>query len=331
MAGGIDPHRSAETAAVTARHDVHRDAARDEVRGQRQRDRGLAGAAGDQIADAHHWNRRRDRAWRKRCRNRPAASQPAPTGSSSSDSSPGGRAQKAGAVRIRLAPDGGGGASSLDRRELVEPGREPLQDRIENTETGRRNAGSGGSALGSQPLIVEQRRYRLRERRSAAHGFGGARRCQRSRHRGAIAHIRAMQHGAAESGRLERVVPALGDQRAADEGDPGEAVEQPELAHCVREIDLRVASDRIAASAPGDAQPLLRQHGADCVAARRVAGSDDRQQAGMSRGKLAMYSRGDLLLAGVRAGSEPHWTRTDRVTQAQQFASGRTAMRERRL
>ena len=34
-----------------------------------------------------------------------------------------------------------------------------------------------------------------------------------------------------------------------------------------------------------------------------------------------MYSRGDLLLAGVRAGSQPHWTRTDRVAQAQQFGA----------
>src|ERR1700720_4768689 len=130
-----------------------------------------------------------------------------------------------------------------------------------------------------------------------------------------------MQHGAAEPGRLERVVPTLGGQRTADEGDPGEAVEQPELAHRIREIDLRVASDRTAASAPGDPQPLLRQHCADRVAARRMAGSDDRQQAGIVRGDLAMYSRGDLLLAGVRAGSQPHWTRTDRAAQAPQFGA----------
>ena len=207
------------------------------------------------------------------------------------------------------------------RRERVEPRGEPLQDRIENAETSRRHAGSGGSALGSQPLIGEQRRYRLRERGSAAHGFGGARGCQRSRHCGAIAHIRAVQHGAAEPGRLERVVPAFGGQRAADEGDPGEAVEQPELAHGVREIDLRVASDRIAMSASGDAQPLLCQHGADCVAARRMTGNDDRQQAGMVRGEIAMYPRGDLLLAGMRAGSQPQRTRTDLVAQVRQFGA----------
>jgi hypothetical protein len=58
VAARVDPHRSAEAAAVTTRHEMHRDAARDEGPGQRQCHRGLAGAAGDQIADAHHWDRR---------------------------------------------------------------------------------------------------------------------------------------------------------------------------------------------------------------------------------------------------------------------------------
>ena len=74
-------------------------------------------------------------------------------------------------------------------------------------------------------------------------------------------------------------------------------------------------------SAPGDAQPLLCQHDADCVAARRMTGNDDRQQAGMVRGEIAMYPRGDLLLAGMRAGSQPQRTRTDLVAQVRQFGA----------
>src|SRR5206468_3278086 len=113
----------------------------------------------------------------------------------------------------------------------------------------------------------------------------------------------------------------LGNQRTADEGNPGKAVEQPELAHRVREINLRVASDRVASSASGDAQPLLCQHCADCVAPGRVAGNYDRQQIGMVRGEVTMYLRGNLLLRGMRADGEPQRTRTDRVAQAQQFGA----------
>ena len=148
VAGRVDPHRSAEAAAVTARHDVHRNAARDEVRGQRQRDRGLAGAARDQIADAHHRNRRAIGAG-KSLPQPSRGLQPAPTGSSSSESSPGGRAQKAGAVRIRLATDGAIGAGSRTGASGSSQGASRSRHRIENAETGRRHAGSGGSALGS--------------------------------------------------------------------------------------------------------------------------------------------------------------------------------------
>src|SRR5437763_11957456 len=130
-----------------------------------------------------------------------------------------------------------------------------------------------------------------------------------------------MQHGAAEPRRLEWVVPALGDQRTADKGDPGKAVEQPELAHRVREIDLRAASDRIAASAPGDAQPLLRQHCPDGAASRRVAGNDDRQQTGIVRGEVAMYLRGNLLVARLSASGGPQRTRTGRVARARRFGA----------
>ena len=61
-----------------------------------------------------------------------------------------------------------------------------------------------------------------------------------------------MQHRAVETGCLERIVTTLGNKRTADEGNPGKTVEQPELAHSVGEIDIRLIGDRLGATAPGD-------------------------------------------------------------------------------
>ncbi len=58
MADGIDPNRPAQPAAITSGNYVHRDAALQEPGGECQRDRRLAGAAGDEIADTHHRDRR---------------------------------------------------------------------------------------------------------------------------------------------------------------------------------------------------------------------------------------------------------------------------------
>ena len=41
----------------------------------------------------------------------------------------------------------------------------------------------------------------------------------------------------------------------------------------------------------------------------------------MVRGEFAMYPRGDLLLAGMRAGSQPQRTRTDLAAQVRQFGA----------
>ncbi len=64
-----------------------------------------------------------------------------------------------------------------------------------------------------------------------------------------------MQNGAVELGRLQKVLPAMGHQRAADEGDRRQAVEEPELAQCVGEIDLGLRRDRLIRGAPSDIEP----------------------------------------------------------------------------
>ena len=324
---GIDLHRFAEAAAVTAGHDVHRDAGRDQMRGERER-AGVCRSRRDQIADAHHRNRRavgKGKSLPQAARSSAAA----PTGSSSSDS-PGGRAQKAGALRIMLAPTGRcreirtGATGRARGRAAPRPHQNPRPAAATRAAAAARSARS--------PLIGEQRRYRLRERGSAAHGFGGALGCQRSRHCGAVAHIRAVQHGAAEPGRLERVVTAFGGptlhgQRAADEGNPSERENSPS-SPIVRKIDLRVASDRIAMSASRDTQPLLLQHARRLRRRAPGGGSDDRQQAGICAASsrcthAAMFRR-------QRACWQPS-TREPISPRRCDSWSGRTAMRERQF
>ena len=99
--------------------------------------------------------------------------------------------------------------------------------------TGGRDAHTGCGPLGSELPIGEQCRYCERERIAIRDSFRCTSGCQISRHSGAIANVGPMQHGAVQSGRLEWVMTALGNQRSADEGDPGKTVEEPELAHRV--------------------------------------------------------------------------------------------------
>ena len=79
---------------------------------------------------------------------------------------------------------------------------------------------------------------------------------ERGGHLGAVVGIDAVQYGATEPSRLERVVPALRDQRSADKGNLGHAKQQPQFAERVRQIDFGIAGKRLAAAAPGDAQSL---------------------------------------------------------------------------
>ncbi|MEL7028866.1 MAG: hypothetical protein AAGL49_06520, partial [Pseudomonadota bacterium] len=57
--------------------------------------------------------------------------------------------------------------------------------------------------------------------------------------------MRTMQDGGVEPGGLERVVPALGHQAAADENDVAEPVEDAELAQRVADIDLPSPSQEV--------------------------------------------------------------------------------------
>src|SRR5690606_19678517 len=71
---------------------------------------------------------------------------------------------------------------------------------------------------------------------------------ERGRDGGAVRPVGAHQDRAVEQSRLERIVAALRDERAADEHDAGEAVEETELAEPVDEMERR--RERLAARAP---------------------------------------------------------------------------------
>ena len=266
---GDRPAPARQSAAIAARHDVHGNAARGEPVGERQRHRRLAGAAGDQIADADH--RRRRAVGPRQCPAQPSGG--IPRGAE--------RRQQIGGEPRLLAPENWGGAhharnergargSAVDqravgiaiashRREPVEPWREAGEDGVENALTAGGRAGAGGAARGAQPAIASSADTACASSSTPLTVCAAPAAASAAAMRRAIAHVRPVQHGAVEPRRLERVVAALRRQRAADKGDPGKAVEQAELAHRIGEIDLGVGGDRLAAAAPGDAQARWRQ------------------------------------------------------------------------
>ena len=130
-----------------------------------------------------------------------------------------------------------------------------------------------------------------------------------------------MKYRAVEPGRLERIVTAFGNKGSTDEGYPGETVEQPELTHRVGEVDICLIGDRLAAAASGDTQSALGQHHVNSVAARRMTRNDYRQEAGVARCDVTMDARGNVFLAGVRAGREPDWPRIDLTIQLLELAT----------
>ena len=190
-------------------------------------------------------------------------------------------------------------------REPIEPWGEAHQYSVENVGAGSGNASSGGGALGPKAPIAEERRHRPREPVGVGNGFGCAGYRQFGCHARAIADMRPMKYRAVEPGRLERIVTAFGNKGSTDEGYPGETVEQPELTHRVSEVDICLIGDRLAAAASGDTQSALGQHHVNSVAARRMTRNDYRQEAGVARCDVTMDARGNVFLAGVRAGRNP--------------------------
>ena len=126
------------------------------------------------------------------------------------------------------------------------------QHGVEDVRAGGGSALSGGGALGPKAPITEEHRHRASEPVGVGHCFGCTGSRQLGRHARAVARIRPVQHRAVEPGRLERIVTALGDERSTDKSNPSEPVKQPELAHRIGKIDIRLIGDRLTSAASYD-------------------------------------------------------------------------------
>ena len=111
--------------------------------------------------------------------------------------------------------------------------------------------------------------------------LGAARGVERRIDLGEIPDMRAVQDGGAELGGLDRILPAMLDQRAADEHDRRQPIDQAELADRVGDIDLGVAVRQFAARAQRDLQARGARRSRRCSAPRSGwRGAIKRQQAG---------------------------------------------------
>ena len=137
-----------------------------------------------------------------------------------------------GAHRRRWPPGGAAPAagsrlgSDRDRRDRAPAHRATARAgrarRRERRSRRRRPAPPPGRARRARPGSPSRRATAAARLSASATVSAAPARSSDGGHCGAIAHVRAVQDGAVEPRRLERVVPALRDQRSADKGDPGQ-------------------------------------------------------------------------------------------------------------
>ena len=226
-------------AAIAARQEGDAPAVGDQHPRQRQRRRRLARAAGDEIADA---DRRRAGAlaWPPHApRGRPSVG-------------PAGRlkqARKQG--RLRFPPEArrphrsgpGGRQQGFQRAHRAVDRARATLDRI-----------AGRARHRAQPRrIGEQRDQRLAQILRPRDGERAAGLVERRVSVGEIFDHRPMQNGGGEPGGFDRILPAAGDERLAHEHDAGQAIEEPQFADRVADIDRRLR-DRIASPRERKAQ-----------------------------------------------------------------------------
>ena len=114
-----------------------------------------------------------------------------------------------------------------------------------------------------------------------------------------------MQNGAGEPGGLDRILPAAADERLADEHHACQAIEQPQFADRVADIDRRPGPDRVAARAQGADEALRLELAQDRLAPIGMARRDQRQRVGKHLAEAPVRRRRDHLLAFVGRGGDP--------------------------
>ena len=127
--------------------------------------------------------------------------------------------------------------------------------------------------------------------------------------------MRPVQDGGAELGGLDRVLPAVLDQRAADEDDRREAVDQAELAHGVGHVDVGGRARQFAARTQSRRQPRRRRQLLDARPALGMARRDQRQQAGEIAAQSFMRVDHRAFLAGMGRGRRDQRAGADFILQ----------------
>ena len=228
-----------------------------------------------------------------------------------------GRHQKAGAARLTTA---------IAARGSARYGRQRLHGRVERAGEGRERRGGRWRRVGD----------RLRDRRcSAATARGQARRVgdRLGRRRRGRAPRRSRRNcgRAARGGRRRRGGSArsgsgrrAANERAADEGDRRDAVEEAEFAERVGEVD--VDRRRRAARRRSAARPQARRRRAWRGSPRRAPGWRGTMMVSRSGWRLAQELVGlgdDRLLAVMGARREPDRPPADRGREARDLRAGR--------
>ena len=307
---------------MPARDHVRSDAAGGEPDEERDHRRGLARAAGGEVADADHRHADARAAAPRASRRRVTEVHSAASGASSRAASPGPCRRVAPEarrphqpLRSRQAPIAAitvsvTAAPSLTTSQAAEA--------IVRGAVGRHRRDQG---LGELVLAPDERR-----------GVGDG---EAAVGVDEVAHVRPVEDGAAEERRLEGVVPADVDERAADEGDGGDAVPEPHLAEGVGEIDVGVGADLLALRALGDGEPASAQHLGERVAAVRVPRREDEREHRQRPPRPGVGGERDLLLAGMGRGREPDRASGEGAGEALALAlvvgQGRRALLERAL
>ena len=147
---------------------------------------------------------------------------------------------------------------------------------------------------------------------------------------GEICDHRPVQNGAGELGGLDRILPAAADERLADEHDAGQAIEQPEFADRVADVDRRPGPHRVAARAQRANEALRLQLAQDRFAPLGMAGRDQGQRVGEHLAQTLVRIRRDHLLAVMRRGGDPDLAPRREARRARRARAGRRAASARR-
>ena len=155
--------------------------------------------------------------------------------------------------------------------------------------------------LGGLGRIVEQRLQSSRHFIRAAHEPKPLVALQNGVGFGEIEGVRSAQNPGAELDRLDRVLPAVMDERSADKRQRRKRVEKAKLADRIRKINLGVFADRLASGAPRDGKPPLAKKRRYGFAAIRVSRRHDGQERRHRAVQHLVHPRDHLVLARMCA------------------------------